>query len=112
MRIALLFSGQIRVTDIEVFKRSLFLFINNYEYDIYISSWDKTGKSLNHNLNNLNKNGLYDNICVSDYINNMFSGFNVKKINLENFIFWKENLHPDFKIIQQCTKYSIFFISN
>ena len=48
MKVALLFSGQIREIPIELFRKSLSNLIKELDYEIYIFTWREVGKSLNH----------------------------------------------------------------
>ena len=51
MRIAFLFSGQVRNIPIELIRVSLSNLTKNLDYDIFSYSWLETGKSLNHSRN-------------------------------------------------------------
>jgi hypothetical protein len=109
MKIALLFSGQVRNIEKEYFKRSLTNFIGDNECDIYISAWSNSGVSLNHGIKNL-KN-FENNINVEEYLQILFEGFNVKKVLIEDFTLWKKNLSEEYQNIQESEEFSYLTIN-
>ncbi len=54
LKVALLFSGQVRNIPSDIFKEGIDIFTNNVEYDIFAHFWDEAGKSMNHNPNDKN----------------------------------------------------------
>lgn len=83
LKVALLFSGQVRdVGDTEIFRRSLKLFMENINYSIYIHTWNEMGKSLCHD--NTNKDLVF-NLDSENYLNNLFNHFPIKAIKREKF---------------------------
>ena len=49
LKVALLFSGQVRKIPPDLFKEGIDIFTNNIEYDIFAHFWDEAGQSMNHN---------------------------------------------------------------
>ncbi len=102
MKVAFLFSGQVREIPINLFKQSISNLTKELDYDIFVYAWDEAGKSLNHSKNNIKKN-FYINPSV--YINELFEDFNLKSLQIENFQLFKENLKPYHKNIFNSKKY-------
>ena len=96
MKVALLFSGQVRRINIELFRYSLANFVRNLDYQIYIYCWEEIGKSMNHNLANVNN--IFDKNAIN-LIRDYFEGFNVKAIQSESFISFRDNLSYKYKNI-------------
>ena len=48
MRIAFLFSGQLREVSLDLFRRSLSNLTKDIDYGIFVYCWEEEGKSLNH----------------------------------------------------------------
>ena len=48
MKVAFLFSGQLRDLPYSLFRKSLFNLTEGLDYSIFSYCWDKKGKSLNH----------------------------------------------------------------
>ena len=81
MKVALLFSGQIREIPIELFRKSLSNLTKELDYEIYIFTWREVGKSLNHSKL------IPENKCNNsseEILKNFFDGFNVKDIKIES----------------------------
>ena len=89
MKVAFLFAGQLREISREFFKESLSILIKDLDYDIYVYHWQEKGKSLNHSKLqheiSLEKN-------AEIILNDLFEGFNVKKIDSESFRDFERNL--------------------
>lgn len=102
--IALLFSGQLRALDIELFRKSLALFIgNHFKFDIYISTWDIMGISMAHNEEN---SITFHDSNIEIYLNEMFKGFNVKSRITYNYDEWFHNMSDEYKEIQISDNYT------
>ena len=100
MKVLLLFSGQIRPIDPEVFNKSLLFFIGDNEVDVSLTYWNKPGYSMNHNLN---KN-LEVEINLNNYIEKAFKNTNI----ISNKII-SENELTQYKIqnqISNCSSYN------
>lgn len=97
-KVAILFSGQVREIDSELFNQGLELFTQDIDVDIYISCWSEIGKSMNHKVQDVNK--IIDKIRVEDFINKAFKNQKVKKINIESYEEWWENQAVQIKQIQ------------
>ena len=96
MKIALLFSGQIRRINVELFRYSLANFVKNLDYEIYIYCWEEIGKSMNHNFANVDN--ILDTNAIN-LVNDYFEGFNVKAIQSESFLSFRDNLPYEYKNI-------------
>ena len=93
MKIALLFSGQIRRINVELFRYGLTNFVKNIDYGIYIYCWEEIGKSMNHNLANVDN--FFDKNAIN-LVNDFFEGFNVKKFN-QSYKSFIDNLEYKYK---------------
>ncbi len=102
MKVAFLFSGQIRPIDYELFKRSLNNLTNGLDYSIYVYCWEEMGKSLNHK-NNISKPYKIKNI--SEYIKYIFEDFNLFDYGYENFKEFNHKLENKYKKILNSKKY-------
>ena len=80
MKIALLFSGQIRNLPIDIFQKSLSNLTQEIDYDIYSYSWYETGKSLNHSKNPINIDNSNN---APKLIKQLFQNFNLKVSKFE-----------------------------
>ena len=86
MKIAFLFAGQYRPIPYELFRYSIANLTKGLDYNIFCYSWDEPGESLDHR-ENIPKS--IDNNDSFVQISNIFSDFNLKKIDTEpydNFI--------------------------
>ena len=104
MKVAFLFSGQYRKIDPNIFRKSLSILTRSLDYDIYCYSWEEEGKSLNHGnrIETINSN-----ISAESKIIDLFEGFNLKKIDTENYKEFKNNLKTDYKYIFNSKSYKI-----
>ena len=102
MKVAFIFSGQVRDIPIFLFRQSLSNLTKDLDYSIYAYLWDEAGKSLNHSKNNLNNNV---NIKPKDYVKELFEDFNLKSVSYESFELFKKNLKPTYKNILNSKKY-------
>ena len=102
MRIAFLFSGQIRNLPIDLFQKSLSYLTREIDYDIYSYSWYETGKSLNHSkhptkIDNTNN--------APQLIEQFFQNFNLKVAKFELFSEFEGNLLPKYKKIYRSKRF-------
>lgn len=102
MKVAFLFSGQLRNIPVELFRNSLVNLTKDLNYDIYIYLWDDLGKSLNHSYKQYDIN--YS-INPTELINQLFNGFNLKKIKYESFKKFQINMNKQYKAIYKSEKY-------
>lgn len=82
MKIAFLFSGQLREVPLDLFKKSLLNLTQDLDYSIFAYSWKEMGKSLNHN-NSLSEIDFVENI--DEKINFLFKDFNLLDFGFESF---------------------------
>lgn len=102
MKIALLFSGQIRNLPFDIFQKSLSNLTREIDYEIYSYSWYETGKSLNHSkhpteIDNLNN--------APKLVKELFKNFNLKVANFESFLEFEKNLLPEYKKIYKSERF-------
>ena len=102
MKIAFLFSGQLRNLPVDLFRKSLLNLTREIEYDIFAYLWEETGKSLNHSSS---KPEIYSSKNSKNYINQMFDGFNTEIIKYESFNYFINNLKPDYREIYESKDY-------
>ena len=102
MKVAFLFSGQLRNVPVGLFRKSLYNLTNNLNYDIYAYLWDETGKSLNHSTKEV-KNFNTENPKI--LMNKLFTGFKLKKVKYDSFKTFLDNLDPQYKEIYNSKKY-------
>ena len=96
MKVALLFSGQLRNISYDLFRFSLSNLTKNLDYEIFIHLWDEIGVSMNHEKDNLKvlnkKNGV-------SLAKKLFKDFNVIKLQSESYLEFKNNLNKKYKEI-------------
>lgn len=96
MKIAFLFSGQLRALSKDLFRLSIRNLTEGLDYEIYVYLWDELGKSMNHaeELPRVSKikNGSH---LIKEY----FEGFNVKEIQSESFFKFQKSLTHEYKNI-------------
>ena len=102
MKIALLFSGQIRELPKNIFRFSLLNLTKNLDYEIYAYFWDEVGKSLNHSTKEQNitnqKNG-------TSIFKDLFEDFKIRDFKSESYLNFKKDLHPIYKNILESKAY-------
>jgi hypothetical protein len=104
LKIAYLFSGQLRNIDYKLFNKSLKLFLNkDFENKIYISTWDEIGVSMNHDIKNLQKK---KNGNVLNLLNLMFNGFEIESQKIFNFEEWNNHQSDEYQEIQNSKDYT------
>ena len=89
MKIAFLFSGQLRELEYELFRKSLINLTKDLDYAVFAYSWEEMGESLNHKNNlpeiTLNKN-------IDEKINFLFKDFNLLDFGYESFTDFKKRI--------------------
>lgn len=102
MRIAFLFSGQVRNIPIELFRISLSNLTKNLDYDIFSYSWLETGKSLNHSRF---EPKIDSSNSAPFLIENLFQGFNLRVARYELFAEFEENLLPSYRQLYKSKRF-------
>ena len=103
MKIAFLFSGQLRQIPKDVFQNSLSILTKGLtDYSIFAYCWQEEGKSLDHkkNLPLINLRGNID-----ESIKELFQDFNLEKYGIESFQDFNKNLPEDYKEILNSNKF-------
>lgn len=96
MKVAFLFSGQVRDIPSDLFRLSLLNLTKDLEYDIYSFFWEETGKSLNHaNLTPEVSKSKNATALAKRY----FQGFNLKEAKYESYRNYELNLPTIYKEI-------------
>ena len=88
MKVAFLFSGQLRELELDLFRKSLVNLTKDLDYSIFGYTWKEMGKSLNHK-NNLSGIDLVENI--DEKISFLFKDFNLLDFGYESFRDFKKN---------------------
>ncbi len=102
MKIAFLFSGQLRELEYELFRKSLFNLTKDLDYAIFAYTWEEMGTSLNHK-NNLPEIILNENI--DEKINFLFKDFNLLDFGYESFRDFKKKLKDQYREIIYSKKF-------
>ena len=102
MKIAFLFSGQLRELSLDLFKRSLMNLTKDIEYGIFVYCWEEEGKSLNHKYK-LPKTNLVQNI--NQKIFKMFNEFNLLNYSYESFYNFEKKISLDHRQILNSNKF-------
>ena len=102
MKIAFLFSGQLREVEFELFRKSLFNLTEDLDYAIFAYTWTEMGKSLNHK-NYLPEIDLVENI--DEKINFLFKDFNLLDFDYESFRDFEKNIKDQHLEIFSSKKY-------
>ena len=102
MKIAFLFSGQLRELKYDLFRKSLLNLTKDLDYSIFAYSWEEIGESLNHK-NNLPKIILNENI--DEKINFLFKDFNLLDFGYESFRDFKKSLKDQHREIFYSKKF-------
>ena len=102
MKIAFLFSGQLRELEYDLFRKSLLNLTKDLDYAIFAYSWEEMGKSLNHK-SNLPKIILNENI--DQKINFLFKDFNLLDFGYESFRDFKKRLKDQYREIFYSKKF-------
>ena len=109
MKIAFLFSGQLRELEYELFRKSLLNLTKGLDYAIFAYSWQEMGKSLNHK-NNLPEINLVENI--DEKINFLFKNFNLIDFGYESFKDFKKGLKDQHREILYSKKFDFGTINS
>ena len=102
MKIAFLFSGQIRDVPFDLFRKSLSNLTKDLDYKIFVYCWEEMGESLNHRKN-VPKLGVVKNI--DDKINFLFKDFNLLDYGYESFKEFEKTLKGQYKKIYSSNKF-------
>ena len=102
MKVALLFSGQIRGMPVDLFKKSLSLLTEDLNYEIYSYFWEETGKSLNHGHV---ENKISKTQDAKVLFEQLFNGFNLKSFKSEPYLNFREKLNPTYQKIIDSKEY-------
>ncbi len=102
MKIAFLFSGQLREVEVDLFKKSLLNLTKDLDYTIFAYTWKEMGKSLNHN-NNLPELQKVEN--VDEKINFLFKDYNLLDFGFESFSEFKKTLKEEYREIFYSKKF-------
>ena len=96
MKIAFLFAGQYRIIHKDLMRYSIENLTKGLDYNIFCYSWDETGESLDHRENIPITKNKHD---VFKEISNIFSTFNLKKIETDSYHNFVVNLPKTYKKI-------------
>ena len=102
MKIAFLFSGQLREVEVELFRKSLLNLTKDLDYTIFAYTWNEVGKSLNHN-NNIPEINILENI--EEKIKFLFKDFNLLDFDYESFSDFKKKINGEHGEIFNSKKY-------
>ena len=102
MKIALLFSGQYRPINTELFQKSLNNLVNSLDYSIFAFTWRETGRSLTYSKKNYQVKELPK---IESKIQEIFSGFNLVNYEIQSFEEFKNNLSNEYKKILYSKEY-------
>jgi hypothetical protein len=106
IKIALLFSGQVREINPQIFNKGLKIFCEGVDFKIYISCWDVIGSSMDHTPGNLSDHFMSEKKRVEEQIFNSFKGFPIEKFEIESYDKWKLSLTEPYLSIQNNPNYS------
>ena len=102
MKVALLFSGQLRRIPQDLFKKSLLNLTKDLDYSIFSYCWEEEGKSLNHDKNISQLNPVEN---IEDRLNFMFKDFNLINYGYESFKEFEKYLPAEHKEIFNSKKF-------
>ena len=102
MKVAFLFSGQLRDLPVDLFKKSLINLTSDLDYSIFSYCWDEKGKSLNHKSQSADLTSIEN---VDEYIKLIFNDFNLVNYGHESFKEFKSNLKKEYKDILKSKNY-------
>lgn len=101
MKVAILFSGQYREFDSDLFKYSLSNLITDIDYSIYSFCWKEKGESLDHSQ----KKAIVKDFDYEEKIKSLFRNFNLKKYAFESYEDFIKSLPLNYSNIQNSEKY-------
>lgn len=99
MKLALLFSGQVRPIDKDIFSQGLKKFTAGHSADIYVCSWDNVGITQYHGKDFRGQQIPGNALPVDIVIDNLFEGYNVIDKKIFNYLAWQGNLPNEYKNI-------------
>ncbi len=105
LKVALLFSGQVRDISAEKFNSGLREFTRHFDADVYLTHWDEPGVSMGHNLSKMNQStqATFD---INAYLIKAFEGFNVVAHESESDDSWRKSLDSRYLDILNSHHYS------
>ena len=109
MKIAFLFSGQLREIAYDLFRKSLLNLTKDIDYGIFVYCWEEEGKSLNHK-NKLPETNLVQNI--DQKILKMFNDFNLLNYSYESFNNFDKKISLDHQKIFNSKKFDFGTINS
>ena len=102
MRIAFLFSGQLREVSLDLFRRSLSNLTKDIDYGIFVYCWEEEGKSLNHKYKIPDTNLVQN---INQKILKMFNEFNLLNYSYESFEYFDKKISLDHQNILNSKKF-------
>jgi hypothetical protein len=105
LKVALLFSGQVRDISAEKFNSGLREFTRHFDADVYLTHWDEPGVSMGHNLSKMNQAPQFS-FDINNYLEVAFAGFNVVSHKSESGKQWQESLDSAYLDILNSKHYS------
>jgi hypothetical protein len=105
LKVALLFSGQVRDISAEKFNSGLREFTRHFDADVYLTHWDEPGVSMGHNLSKMNQATQFA-FDINDYLQVAFAGFHVVSHESESGKLWRESLDSAYLDILNSKYYS------
>jgi hypothetical protein len=105
LKVALLFSGQVRPISAATFNLGLKEFTRNLDVDVYLTHWDEPGVSMGHNLSKISQATQLD-FEIDSYLKEAFDGFKVVAHESEAGDDWRLALAPEYADILSSDSYS------
>lgn len=90
-RIAVCISGEMRNFDNPIIIDSYNKFVAIHNPDVFISTWNHNGYSMNHNYIDPNDNKITDNFILNSIKSNYP---NIISVNVENYNIWLDSINP------------------
>jgi len=105
LKVALLFSGQVRPISAGTFNLGLKEFTRDLDVDVYLTHWSEPGISMGHNLSKISQATQLD-FEIDSYLKDAFDGFNIVAHESEVGDNWRLSLDPGYADILNSDKYS------
>lgn len=112
LKVALLFSGQVRKINIAAFRMGLKILLEGLDYKIYLSAWSEIGRSGNHKQARMDtiraavRGELRKPSEAATYLEKLFNGWEVEEMSVECQKEWYRALSEPWRSIQNHTGYS------
>jgi len=103
MKVCVCLVGQMRTFESQNITTSYKRYFNGMDVDLIVNTWNNRGHSNHHNFNDVDTSRTND-LITEDNLRthySQFSFFTIKKINVNNFEHWYNNLDNDRKIIYE-----------